>query len=70
VSREPLHEQVTQIGFIDNNGHVEVHSSLVSVLLADQPRTEAVAHERTIAKRPASMRHETIHGNIHWEAKL
>ena len=28
-----------QLGFIDYNGHLEVHNSLVSVLLADQPRT-------------------------------
>jgi CRP/FNR family transcriptional regulator, cyclic AMP receptor protein len=26
-------------GFIDYNGHLEVHSSLLSVVLADQPRT-------------------------------
>jgi CRP-like cAMP-binding protein len=31
-----------KLGFIDYNGHLEVHGSLVSVLLADQPRT--VAH--------------------------
>jgi CRP/FNR family transcriptional regulator, cyclic AMP receptor protein len=28
-----------QMGFIDYNGHLEVHNSLVGVLLADQPRT-------------------------------
>jgi CRP/FNR family transcriptional regulator, cyclic AMP receptor protein len=28
-----------QLGFIEYNGHVEVHNSLLSVLLADQPRT-------------------------------
>ena len=28
-----------QLGFIEYNGHLEVHSSLLSVLLADQPRT-------------------------------
>jgi CRP/FNR family cyclic AMP-dependent transcriptional regulator len=28
-----------QLGFIDYNGHLEVHNSLVSVLLADQPRS-------------------------------
>jgi CRP/FNR family cyclic AMP-dependent transcriptional regulator len=28
-----------QLGFIYCNGHLEVHNSLVSVLLADQPRT-------------------------------
>src|SRR6476620_7981656 len=28
-----------EAGFIDYNGHLEVHSSLLSVVLADQPRT-------------------------------
>ncbi len=28
-----------KLGFIDYNGHLEIHSSLLSVLLADQPRT-------------------------------
>jgi CRP/FNR family transcriptional regulator, cyclic AMP receptor protein len=28
-----------QSGFIDYNGHLEVHSSLLSIVLADQPRT-------------------------------
>ena len=28
-----------QLGFIDYNGHLEVHNSLVGVLLADQPRS-------------------------------
>ena len=28
-----------KLGFIDYNGHLEVHNSLLSVLLADQPRT-------------------------------
>ena len=28
-----------QLGFIDYNGHLEVHTSLVGVLLADEPRT-------------------------------
>jgi CRP-like cAMP-binding protein len=28
-----------QAGFIDYNGHLEVHSSLLSVVLAEQPRT-------------------------------
>jgi CRP/FNR family transcriptional regulator, cyclic AMP receptor protein len=28
-----------QLGFIDYNGHLEVHSSLMSVFLKDQPRT-------------------------------
>ena len=36
-----------QLGFIDYNGHVEVHNSLLSVLLADQPRT--VNAERNVS---------------------
>src|SRR5947199_423941 len=28
-----------QLGFIDYNGHLEVHNSLLGVLLADHPRT-------------------------------
>jgi CRP/FNR family cyclic AMP-dependent transcriptional regulator len=28
-----------KLGFINYNGHLEVHSSLLGVLLADQPRT-------------------------------
>ena len=28
-----------KLGFIDYNGYLEVHNSLLSVLLADQPRT-------------------------------
>jgi CRP/FNR family transcriptional regulator, cyclic AMP receptor protein len=28
-----------QVGFIDYNGHLEVHGSLLSVVLSDQPRT-------------------------------
>jgi len=28
-----------EAGFIDYNGHLEVHSSLLSVILAEQPRT-------------------------------
>ncbi len=28
-----------QLGFIDYNGRLEVHSSLLSVVLADQPNT-------------------------------
>lgn len=27
------------LGFIDHNGHLEVHSSLLSVVLNDQPNT-------------------------------
>jgi hypothetical protein len=29
-------------GFIDYNGHLEVHTSLLSVVLAEQPRTVKV----------------------------
>ena len=28
-----------EAGFIDYNGHLEVHSSLLSVVLAEQPRS-------------------------------
>ena len=28
-----------KLGFINYNGHLEVHNSLLSLLLADQPRT-------------------------------
>lgn len=35
-----------QLGFIDYNGHLEVHSSLVAVLLADQPRTVSPPNEK------------------------
>jgi CRP/FNR family cyclic AMP-dependent transcriptional regulator len=28
-----------KLGFINYNGHLEIHNSLLSVLLADQPRT-------------------------------
>jgi CRP/FNR family cyclic AMP-dependent transcriptional regulator len=31
-----------KLGFIDYNGHLEVHSSLLGVLLAEQPRTVGV----------------------------
>jgi len=31
------------LGFIDYNGHIEVHSSLMNVLLADAPRTVEAA---------------------------
>ena len=33
IAREPLHEQVRELGFIDYNGHLEVHNSLLSVVL-------------------------------------
>jgi CRP-like cAMP-binding protein len=32
-----------ELGFIDYNGHLEVHTSLLGVLLADQPRTVNLA---------------------------
>jgi CRP/FNR family cyclic AMP-dependent transcriptional regulator len=35
-----------QLGFIDYNGHLEVHNCLVSVLLADQPRTVSPPEKR------------------------
>jgi len=35
-----------QLGFIEYNGHLEVHNSLLSVLLADHPRT--VNEERNV----------------------
>jgi CRP/FNR family cyclic AMP-dependent transcriptional regulator len=28
-----------KLGFISYNGHLEIHNSLLSVVLADQPRT-------------------------------
>jgi CRP/FNR family transcriptional regulator, cyclic AMP receptor protein len=36
-----------QLGFIDYNGHLEVHNSLLGVLLADHPRT--VSAGRTVS---------------------
>ena len=53
ISQEPLAEMIgttrsrvshfmnkfRHLGFIDYNGHLEVHSSLLGVLLADEPRT-------------------------------
>ena len=43
-----------KLGFIDYNGHLEVHNSLVSVLLADQPRTVSPnsSSQREISARP------------------
>jgi CRP/FNR family transcriptional regulator, cyclic AMP receptor protein len=38
-----------QAGFIDYNGHLEVHSSLLSVVLADPARS--VDHPPTTANR-------------------
>ena len=35
---QPIHEQISKIGgFIKYNGTMEVHSSLLSVVLNDQP---------------------------------
>jgi CRP-like cAMP-binding protein len=34
-----------KLGFIDYNGHLEVHNSLVGVLLAEQPRTVAAPRD-------------------------
>jgi CRP/FNR family cyclic AMP-dependent transcriptional regulator len=38
-----------EAGFIDYNGHLEVHSSLLSVVLADQPRTVEPPREGRLA---------------------
>jgi hypothetical protein len=38
ISREFLHEQIPGIGSIDYNGRIEVHSSLLNVILHDQPQ--------------------------------
>lgn len=36
VADQPLHEQVSQLGFIEyNNGTLKVHSSLLSVIVHD-----------------------------------
>src|ERR1700691_1775044 len=45
-------------GFIDYNGHLEVHSSLLSVVLADQPRTVEPPREiRLVAgEKPVEVR--------------
>ena len=40
-----------EMGFIDYNGHLEVHNSLLGVLLADQPRT-VNSPKRGITPRP------------------
>jgi len=39
-----------ELGFIDYNGHLEVHNSLVGVLLADQPRTVSPPRENISLK--------------------
>jgi CRP-like cAMP-binding protein len=36
-----------KMGFIDYNGHLEVHNSLVGVLLADQPRTVSMPKDNS-----------------------
>jgi CRP/FNR family cyclic AMP-dependent transcriptional regulator len=46
-----------RLGFIDYNGHLEVHSTLLSVVLADQPRSvdtpthHVEKHVRIVSKR-------------------
>jgi CRP/FNR family transcriptional regulator, cyclic AMP receptor protein len=37
-------------GFIDYNGHLEVHSSLLSVVLADQPRTVEPPRAKSLSR--------------------
>ena len=37
VARERFHEQISQLGFIEYNGHLEVHNSLLNVVLHDTP---------------------------------
>jgi CRP/FNR family cyclic AMP-dependent transcriptional regulator len=37
-ARELFHEQVSKAGLIDYNGHLEIHSSLLNVVLHDEPR--------------------------------
>ena len=41
-----------KLGFIDYNGSIEVHSSLLNVVLHDQPQIEGVKHVSAIL-RPA-----------------
>jgi DNA-binding MarR family transcriptional regulator len=43
-----------QAGFIDYNGHLEVHSSLLSVLLAEQPRTVRLPQYFSVSDRAAA----------------
>jgi CRP-like cAMP-binding protein len=46
-----------EAGFIDYNGHLEVHSSLLSVVLADQPRTvEPPRADHLVAGEPIEAR--------------
>ena len=37
-ARDSLYEQVQKLGFIEYNGGIEVHSSLLNVVLHDQPQ--------------------------------
>jgi len=49
-----------QLGFIEYNGHLEVHNSLLSVLLADHPRTvnaERNVSEIGVPSEPGETRH-------------
>ena len=49
-----------ELGFIDYNGHLEVHSSLLGVLLADQPRTvnPRKLHSRLMVRRMSALGHK------------
>jgi hypothetical protein len=40
LTREFLHEQVQETGFIDYNGGVKVHQALLSVALHDAPPSD------------------------------
>ena len=51
-----LHEQISELGFIDYNGHLEVHSSLLNVILHDQPQTSAAARVPPRSLRELSTR--------------
>ena len=39
VARSHFMNKFRKLGFISYNGHLEIHNSLLSVVLADQPRT-------------------------------
>jgi hypothetical protein len=45
-----------KLGFIDYNGHLEVHSSLLNVVLHDQPQTSAAARVPPRSLRELSTR--------------
>jgi hypothetical protein len=40
LPREPLYEQVSALGYIDYNGGLEVHSSLLDAVLHEKPQTK------------------------------